>query len=253
MGRLSYANVVASLALMVALGGTATAAITLPRDSVGSPQIQTDAVRSPEIAADAVRSPEIQDDAVRNSEIAAGAVRDSEIQADAVGSSEIQADSVRSSEILDESIRLPDISLDARAALDEPRVRVSELSDKELASCDDDDDGSFANCPNITSINLPAGRWLVQAKFGLFGGFGLFGSRCGLVQSDTTTIDVASRLGFGLSLSQGTERVSLTDVLTTAPNVDSTVVSVRCFEELANLEVIDVVLSAVEVKPLAGE
>ena len=220
--RLSYANVVASLALMVALGGTATAAITLPNNSVGSAQIQTDAVRSPEIEADAVRS------------------------------SEIQADAVRSSEILDESIRLPDISLDARAALDEPRVRVSELSDKELASCDDDD-GSFANCPNITSINLPAGRWLVQAKFGLVGGFGLFGSRCGLVQSDTTTIDVASRLGFGLSLSQGTERVSLTDVLTTAPNVDSTVVSVHCFEELANLEVIDVVLSAVEVKPIAGE
>jgi hypothetical protein len=32
----SYANVIASLALFIALGGTATAAVTLGRDSVGS-------------------------------------------------------------------------------------------------------------------------------------------------------------------------------------------------------------------------
>jgi hypothetical protein len=38
--RLSYANIVASLALFVALGGTAAAVTALPRDSVGSPQIQ---------------------------------------------------------------------------------------------------------------------------------------------------------------------------------------------------------------------
>ena len=67
--RLSYANVTASLALFVALGGTAAAAVTLPRDSVGARQIRTDAVRSPKISKDAVRSPEITKDAVRSSEI----------------------------------------------------------------------------------------------------------------------------------------------------------------------------------------
>ena len=34
--KLTYANVCSSLALFVALGGTSYAAITLPRDSVGS-------------------------------------------------------------------------------------------------------------------------------------------------------------------------------------------------------------------------
>jgi hypothetical protein len=68
LARLSYAKVVATLALFVALGGKATAA-TLARDSVGAPQIKTDAVRSPEIKTDAVRSPELQAGAVRSSEL----------------------------------------------------------------------------------------------------------------------------------------------------------------------------------------
>lgn len=87
LARLSYAKVVATLALSVALGGTATAA-TLARDSVGAPQIKTDAVRSPEIQADAVRG------------------------------SEIRADAVRSSEIQDESVHLADIASDTRTALE---------------------------------------------------------------------------------------------------------------------------------------
>jgi hypothetical protein len=72
--RLSYANVAATLALSIALGGTATAAITLPRDSVGSLEISRDAVRAPEIKSDSVRSPEIVSGAVRSSEIRDGGV-----------------------------------------------------------------------------------------------------------------------------------------------------------------------------------
>ena len=48
-GRLTYANVTASLALFIALGGTSYAAITLPRNSVGSKQIRAGAVRSADI------------------------------------------------------------------------------------------------------------------------------------------------------------------------------------------------------------
>jgi len=72
LARLSYANVAATLALFVALGGTATAA-TLAHDSVGSAQIQADAVRSPEIRADAVRSSEIRDESILLADIAPGA------------------------------------------------------------------------------------------------------------------------------------------------------------------------------------
>jgi hypothetical protein len=108
--RLSYANVTASLALFVALGGTAAAAVTLPRDSVGSPQIRTDGVKSPEIAKDAVRSPEIVKDAVRSPEIEAGAVRSSEIATDGVGASEIAPDGVGESEIATDSVSASEVA-----------------------------------------------------------------------------------------------------------------------------------------------
>lgn len=47
--RLSYANVTATLALFVALGGVSYAASQLPRDSVGPAQLQRDAVTSEKV------------------------------------------------------------------------------------------------------------------------------------------------------------------------------------------------------------
>jgi hypothetical protein len=47
--RLTYANVVATIALFIALGGTAWAATALPRNSVGTNQIRNGAIRSADI------------------------------------------------------------------------------------------------------------------------------------------------------------------------------------------------------------
>ncbi len=47
--RLSYANVTASLALFVALGGTSYAATRLPRDSVASPQLVNRSILSADL------------------------------------------------------------------------------------------------------------------------------------------------------------------------------------------------------------
>src|SRR3954468_22599857 len=47
--KLTYANVTATLALFIALGGTSYAALKLPRNSVGSQQIRAGAVHSSEI------------------------------------------------------------------------------------------------------------------------------------------------------------------------------------------------------------
>jgi hypothetical protein len=57
--KLSYANVVASFALFVALGGTSYAALTLPRNSVGSRQIRSNAVGSSEVRRGAVHLADI--------------------------------------------------------------------------------------------------------------------------------------------------------------------------------------------------
>ena len=190
-GRLSYANVIASVALFVALGGTGVAAVTLDRDSVGSPQIRSDAVRSPEIAKDAVRSPEISSGAVR------------------------------SSEIRDASIRAADISTGARTALrGELKVTDDENADHlTVPTCDGSD---LSACPNRLELALAsaadstrqanpaptqptepdpgplvpeAGRnWLIQARLHVAIGRTPLSqppsgvaNRCGLVDTGATT------------------------------------------------------------------
>lgn len=67
--RLSYANATATLALFVALGGTSWAAISLPRNSVGSAQIRTGAVGTSELRRSAVRSTDIKNGTIRLADV----------------------------------------------------------------------------------------------------------------------------------------------------------------------------------------
>ena len=57
--RLTYANVIATLALFIALGGTSYAALKLPRNSVGPTQIKTGAVSSSELRDRSIRLQDI--------------------------------------------------------------------------------------------------------------------------------------------------------------------------------------------------
>ena len=223
--RLSYANVTASLALFVALGGTATAAITLPRDSVGPRQIQADAVRSPELAKDAVRSPEIR------------------------------AEAVRSVELADGGIRLEDLADGARNALQgaagpagpqgpagpsgTSQVRITEDDAIPVPSCDE---FSARNCSSLASLTPGLSDTLVHAKFSLSGSFGLRTS-CALTQGllEQTTLDTADQLG--LNVDFGNEQVSLTGIAGPIGFV-----SVRCTEEDGSaLTVNDLKLTALAV------
>ena len=69
---LSYANVTATVALFVALGGTSFA-LTLPRNSVGAPELKRDSVGRSEIRRGAVRSDELGNRAVRLRDISLSA------------------------------------------------------------------------------------------------------------------------------------------------------------------------------------
>jgi hypothetical protein len=75
LSRLSYANLMATLAVFIALGGGAYAALILPEGSVKSKQIAKNAVRSKEIAKNAVKRKEIARNAVRSKEIKKGKVK----------------------------------------------------------------------------------------------------------------------------------------------------------------------------------
>jgi hypothetical protein len=75
-GHVSYANVVATMALFIALGGTGYAAITLPRDSVGARELRRDAVGTSEIRKDAVTSSAIRDRSIRLNDLSMDTRRD---------------------------------------------------------------------------------------------------------------------------------------------------------------------------------
>jgi hypothetical protein len=76
--RLTYANVMATLAVFIALGGSSYALIELPRNSVGSTQIKRGAVGPSEIRTNAVRSRDVKRRSLRLSDLskrARGALR----------------------------------------------------------------------------------------------------------------------------------------------------------------------------------
>lgn len=83
--RLTLANVVAFLALFVALGGAGYAATKLPKNSVGSPQIKSNAVTAAKLKADSVTAAKIGPGAVGAAQIGSGAVGAAQIGAGAVG------------------------------------------------------------------------------------------------------------------------------------------------------------------------
>ena len=73
--RLTYANVMSSLAVFLVLGGaTAFAASNLGKNSVGSKQLKKNAVTAAKIKNNAVTTPKLKDGSVTAQKLAAGAV-----------------------------------------------------------------------------------------------------------------------------------------------------------------------------------
>jgi hypothetical protein len=66
----TYANVMATIAVFIAVGGTSYAAITLPRNSVGPTQIKSRAVGSTEIRSGAVRTRAIMNGTIQIEDLA---------------------------------------------------------------------------------------------------------------------------------------------------------------------------------------
>jgi len=83
--RLTYANVTATLALVLALGGgTVYAASQLGKNSVKSKHIAKGAVKKADLAKNAVTSPKIKDGTIKAKDIAAGVIQG--LEADVTGS-----------------------------------------------------------------------------------------------------------------------------------------------------------------------
>lgn len=70
--KLTYANVVASLALFIALGGSSYAAIELRKNSVTSASIGREQVKGPDIAKNAITTPKVKDFSLLANDFRAG-------------------------------------------------------------------------------------------------------------------------------------------------------------------------------------
>lgn len=67
--KLTYANVVATLALFIALGGASYAALKLPKNSVGAKQLKKNAVATAKIKNAAVNGAKVKDDSLTGKDI----------------------------------------------------------------------------------------------------------------------------------------------------------------------------------------
>ena len=82
--KLTYANVMATIAIFLVLTGVGFAVAKLPKKSVGPKQLKNGAVRSKKIHKDAVNASKIKSGAVGRSEVANGAIGTGEIANKAV-------------------------------------------------------------------------------------------------------------------------------------------------------------------------
>lgn len=103
--RLTYANVTATLALIIALGtGGAYAASKLPRRSVGEFQLRPGAVTAQKIRKNAVTAPKIKAGAVKQGKIASGSITAAKLTPGSVASSSIQGSSITNDKLAPEAV-----------------------------------------------------------------------------------------------------------------------------------------------------
>jgi hypothetical protein len=90
--RLTYANVMSSIAVFLVLGGaTALAASQLGKNSVGSKQLKKNAVTTAKLKDNAVSSAKLKNNAVTNSKIADASVSGAKVQDGSLTGSDINA------------------------------------------------------------------------------------------------------------------------------------------------------------------
>ena len=215
--RFSYANVTASLALFVALGGTAVAAATLPRDSVGSAQISADAVRSPEISSGAVQSSDISDGGIKLADVAAGA------RSDLVGE-----------------------LLFAERDRSEQDARQCEGSD--LSVCPDFLALPLASDSGARTVGGTGRNWLVQAKFVVaVGGTTGVLDTCGIVDTSKSGPEAVLDSIQTFTKTQSEEE-SMAFSAVVRKNAGDPTVAIRCTEQPGDeVELSNTKLTAVEV------
>lgn len=139
--RLSYSNVIATMALFIALGGVAVAA-GLPKNSVGPKQLKRGAVTTPKIRKQAVTSAKLATGAVTigklgpnsvgPSNIGNGAITSAKLGPSSVLASAIKNGVVTTNKLTNEAVTTPKLANEAvtTAKLGKGSVTAAKLSDE---------------------------------------------------------------------------------------------------------------------------
>jgi len=133
--RVTYSNVIATMALFIALGGVAVAA-GLPRNSVGAKQLKRGAVTAAKIRKQAVTSAKLAPQSVINGKLAANSVGPGNIGNGAVTTAKLAANSVIASTIKNGVIttnKLDNESVSA-AKLGKEAVATAKLGNESVTS-----------------------------------------------------------------------------------------------------------------------
>lgn len=102
LSKLTYANVIATIALFLALGGGAVmAAEQLGKNAVTSANIAANAVKTQDIAKNAVKSSKIAAKAVKNKNLAANAVSGPKVKKEALTRSKLKAGTLAGLQVAD--------------------------------------------------------------------------------------------------------------------------------------------------------
>src|SRR5215813_2631130 len=103
--KLSYANVVSTIALFLALGGaTAYAVSSLPPKSIGAKQLRPGAVTADKIRKHAVTAPKIEEQAIKSGKIAGGAVKEAKLANAAVTNVKLASGAVSTEKIQNDAV-----------------------------------------------------------------------------------------------------------------------------------------------------
>lgn len=139
--RLTYANVMSSLAVFLVLGGaTAFAAAELGKNSVGAKQLKKNAVTTAKIKKEAVAAGKIKNGAVGSSKLADGSVSNGKLANAAVTGEKIAAAAVTGEKVQDGSLNGSDInqgSLNAVKAANVYGVMFQEVGGAKIISASD--------------------------------------------------------------------------------------------------------------------
>jgi hypothetical protein len=105
MPKLTYANVVSTLALFVAITGTtAYAASQLAPKSVGEPQLRPGAVTADKIRKNAVTAPKIKAQAIKQGKLANGSVTAAKMTPDAIATGSLANGAVTNEKLAPEAV-----------------------------------------------------------------------------------------------------------------------------------------------------